>query len=81
MHFSNVVKDNLDELMDELICDVKEMWQLTDRSIIWDISDNIGFDRARKALWKLIKEKFLKDLGKVYDELRPFAVCDLSLSH
>lgn len=71
--------DNLDELMDELICDAKEMWQITDRSIIWDISDNIGFDRARKALWKLIKEKFLKDLAKVYDELRPFAVCDLSL--
>ena len=71
--------DNLDELMDELICDAKEMWELTDRSIIWDISDNIGYDRARKALWKLIKEKFLKDVGRVYDELRPFAVCDLSV--
>jgi hypothetical protein len=71
--------DNLDEFMDELICDAKEMWQLTDKSVIWDISDKIGFDRARKALWNLIKKKFLKDLSKIYYELRPFVVCDLSV--
>jgi hypothetical protein len=71
---------NLDTLMHELIGDAKEMWQRTDRSVIWDISDKIALDKGRQALWKLIKEKFLKELGKVYDELRPFAICDLRLS-
>ncbi|WP_299195859.1 hypothetical protein [uncultured Amphritea sp.] len=70
---------NLDALMHELICDAKDMFQQESSNVIWDISDKRAVEGGRKALLKLIKQKFLKDLVKVYDELKPFAVCDLRL--
>lgn len=34
--------------------------------------------RRRRALWDGLKKTFLRDAGRIYHELRPFAVCDLS---
>jgi hypothetical protein len=36
------------------------------------------FYRGRRILWERIKRFLLRDWAAVYDELRPFAVCDLS---
>jgi hypothetical protein len=45
----------------------------------FEISDRVGWTRGKRAFWMVVREKFLRDWRKVYDELRPFVVCDLSV--
>jgi hypothetical protein len=69
---------NLDKLFGDLIAKAKETWPRSNRSSVWTISDKYALEKGRKAVWDIIKEKFLiKDLATIYKELRPYAVCDL----
>jgi hypothetical protein len=68
---------NLDLLMHELVNAARQTWPRTSGSPIWEMSDRIAIQRSRTALWEYVKKKFLREFGKIYDELRPFAVCDL----
>jgi hypothetical protein len=45
----------------------------------FEVSDRIAWTRGRRALFDRLKDLFFCAWGKVYDELRPFAVCDLSI--
>ena len=64
---------SLDALMHEVISVAKGV---KDGSV-WEISDRIARQRVRESIWQFLKKRFSKSLSKVYDELRPFAVCDL----
>lgn len=48
-----------------------------EHSVVWEMSDKIGFLRGRKSLWDAFKKFFFKDFAQVYDNVQPFAVCDL----
>jgi hypothetical protein len=50
----------------------------TEGSPIWDVSDRIGYLRGKRSVWDAVKKTFLKDFATVYDELKPYVVCDLS---
>jgi hypothetical protein len=69
---------SLDALVQELIGAAKKAYdEAPGGSGVFEISDRIGWNRGRKSLWDLLKRLFLREVGKVYDDLRPFAVCDL----
>jgi hypothetical protein len=68
---------SLDKFMEELIDLAKDRKSSPEESAIWEISDQIGYLRGKKAVWDGLKKMFLKDFSSVYDELRPFVVCDL----
>ncbi len=64
--------------LDKLIHDLIEAAKSTPNPTVWKISDKIGIQLGRKALWDTIISTFLGKLGKVYQSFRPFAVCNLS---
>jgi hypothetical protein len=71
---------SLDHLVQELVRAGKEVYDADPMQAgVFEISDRIGWTRGRKSLWEVLKKKLLKDWKKVYDDLRPFAVCDLRL--
>lgn len=71
---------SLDGFMQELINSAKKHEHRSEKSILWEIRDKVALDRSRTALWEAVKKYFLKDFSKIYDELRPFVVCDLRTS-
>lgn len=66
---------NLDRLMHELIAEAKACWADPAQGGVWQISDRIGFYHGRKKLWDRLIHRL--DITGLYNELRPFAVCDL----
>lgn len=49
-----------------------------EHSVVWEMSDKIGFLRGRKSLWDAFKKFFLNDFAQVYDNVQPFGVLDLT---
>ncbi len=71
---------SLDVLVHDLVTEARVVFDRHPlQSTVFDVSDRIAWTRGRRALWDRLKALFLRDLGKVYDELRPFAVCNLSI--
>jgi hypothetical protein len=70
---------SLDALMAEIVRHAKETWPRSDRAAIWQISDRIGIERGNRSLWDFIRKLLLRDASKIYDQLRPFVVCDLRI--
>src|SRR5262249_11018019 len=68
---------SLDGLMAELVRHARETWPRSERGAIWNISDRIGFERGARSLWTVLRKMLLRDTSKIYDDLRPFVVCDL----
>jgi hypothetical protein len=66
---------NLDQLMHDLIVQARACWDDPAQGGVWQISDRIGFYRGLNNLWEKLKNWL--DVSGLYDELRPFAVCDL----
>jgi hypothetical protein len=67
----------LDGLMYEIIRQGEKSWPNPDAGV-WEISDRLAFHKGSKALWNVMKDKYLiKDLVQIHNELRPYAVCDL----
>ena len=71
--------NSIDGLIQELINHAKDIWKVTDKSKIWEISDKIGIRRGSVAFWRSIIHK-IPIGGKIYKSLRPFCVCDLRKS-
>ena len=44
---------------------------------VWKISDSMGLLRGRQSFWDALKKFVLRDFSQVYDNVRPFGVCDL----
>lgn len=78
MLYSSQIR-SLDAFMQELINSAKKSSSRSDKSTLWEIRDRVAFDRSRRAGWEGIKKMFLKDFSQIYDELRPFVVCDLRI--
>ena len=68
---------SIDGFMQELINSAKENSVRSEESVLWALRDKVAITRGRKAVWEGMKKQFLKEFSKVYDELRPFVVCDL----
>jgi hypothetical protein len=70
---------SLDALVHELVAAAREVYEAHPyQGTVFEMSDRIAWTRGRRALWDRLKRMFLRDWSKVYDELRPFAVCNLS---
>jgi hypothetical protein len=70
---------HLDKLMNDLIAVTKDLKPLDPASATWQISDKIAW--SKQGLWlDGVKAALPLGLGKVYDGLRPYAVCDLRLA-
>ncbi|HKY53362.1 MAG TPA: hypothetical protein VJM08_03610 [Anaerolineales bacterium] len=70
---------SLDALMQELVNSAKLSASRSDKSVLWELRDRVAFERTRKAAWEGLKAMFLKDMSRVYNELRPFVMCDLRI--
>jgi hypothetical protein len=69
---------SLDALVHELVAAATEVYESHPlQGTVFEVSDRIGWTRGRRALWDRLKQLLLRDWSRVYDELRPFAVCDL----
>jgi hypothetical protein len=68
---------NPDMLMQELMNHAKEAWPPTERGSVWEISNRVLVDRGRRSVWDWVNKTFLSDAGQIYNEMRPYAVCDL----
>ena len=72
---------SLDALVHELIAAAKEVYEAAPmQGGIFEVSDKIAWTRGRRAVWDRLKNLLLREWATVYDELRPFAVCNLALS-
>jgi hypothetical protein len=71
---------SLDALVNELVAAAREVYdQRPLQGSVFEVSDRIGWTRGRKAIWERFKRLLLADWSQVYDELRPFAVCNLTV--
>ena len=71
---------SLDGLVQELMTAAKQVYDTSPlQQTIFEISDRIGWTRGRRALWEQLKRMLLRDWSQLFDEVRPFAVCDLSV--
>jgi hypothetical protein len=72
------VVPNIQVFAQELINHAREGRASDETSPVWQISQKLALDRGRRSLWKWISQTFLKDVGKIYDDVRPYAVCNLA---
>jgi hypothetical protein len=68
---------HLDGLMHELIGAAKLSSLTDDDRTLWDVAGPVARDRGREGVWKLVRRRLLGDADEIYNNLRPFAVCDL----
>lgn len=64
---------SIDGLMHSVIKAAKE----TCSRGVWEISDKIGIQTFRRSLWNYVKKRFLGNVDYIYNELRPYAICNL----
>lgn len=69
------ISSSVDALLHEVISASKEI----KNGSVWEISDTLGYQKARRSLWEYLKKKVTGGLANVYDDLRPFAVCNLEI--
>ncbi|MBI5962890.1 MAG: hypothetical protein HY863_05400 [Chloroflexi bacterium] len=69
---------SLDKFMQELINCCKENSYRSDSSVLLKIRDKVAMPKGKDAMFAAIRSQFLKGYSKIYDELRPYAVCNLS---
>jgi len=74
------IVSSLDALMSQLAKVAKLTGVRSQKSMIWEISDRIGWLRGRKKFWESLKKMVLRTFADVYDELRPFIVVDMGRS-
>lgn len=71
---------SLDGLVHELVNEAHHVFdEHAFQGSVFDVSDRIAWTRGRKALWDRLKALLLRDWNKLYDELRPFAICNSSI--
>ena len=71
---------SLDALVHELVDEARKVFEEQPfQGSVFEVSDRIVWTRGRKALWDRLRALFLRDWSKVYDEVRPFVLCDLRI--
>lgn len=71
---------SLDALVHELVAAARDVFdEHPFQGTVFDVSGRIAWTRGKKVLWDRLKTLLLRDWSKVYDELRPFVVCNLSI--
>jgi len=73
----DMIKKGITSSVDALVNEIVSISKSVDKPSVWEISDQFAIQRARKSIWEYIKNKATGGFSKVYDELRPFAVCNL----
>ncbi len=70
---------SLDSFVQGLVNQAKDVWPPGADSPTWDIGSRMALSAGRRMLWEWVSKAFLRDLGKIYDGMKPFAICDLRL--
>jgi hypothetical protein len=68
---------NIQVFVQELINHARDE-RAADVSPVWQIHQRLALDRGRRSLWEWISRTYLKDFGKIYDDMRPYRVCNLA---
>lgn len=69
---------SLDKFMQQLINCCKDNSYRSDTSVLLKIRDRVAIPKGKETMFAAVRKQFLKDYAKIYDELRPYAVCNLS---
>jgi hypothetical protein len=69
---------NIQVFAQELINHARQGYVHGDASPVWQIQQKLALDRGRRSLWEWISATFLKNVGKIYDDMRPYAICNLA---
>lgn len=72
-----MIKKDITSSVDALINEIVLVSKHIDGGSVWEISDRFAIQRGRQSLWSYIKNKVTGGLSEVYDELKPFSVCNL----
>ena len=70
----------MDQLLHQLIEYAKETWPRHNEAALWEISNKVAVYKGSDLLWKKLKELIPFKLSEVFDEFKPYAICDLSKS-
>lgn len=76
-----MIKKGITPSIDALINEIVLVCKKIEGAGVWEISDRFAIQRVRKSIWTYMKDKFTGGLSKVYDELRPFSVCNLEATN
>jgi hypothetical protein len=80
LSIEEMIKKEIASSVDALMHEIVSISKSVDKPNVWEISDQFAIQRARKSIWNYLKNKITGGLSEVYDELRPFAVCNLEKS-
>jgi hypothetical protein len=69
---------NVQVFMQELINHAREGYAHGGPSPVWQIQRKLALGRGRRSLWEWMSATFLKNVGKIYDDMRPYAICNLA---
>ncbi len=73
----DMIKRGITSSIDALMNDIITASKTIKNPGVWEISDKLAIQKGRKSLWEFLKKKFTVGLSKIYDDFRPFAVCNL----
>jgi hypothetical protein len=69
---------NIQVFVQELINHARDIHAHDRANPVWEIHQRLALDRGRRSLWEWVSRTFLKDVGTIYDDMRPYAVCNLA---
>jgi hypothetical protein len=68
---------SLDSFVQDLVNKARDVWPPGAESPTWDIGSRMALSAGRRTLWEWVSKAFLRDLGRIYDGMKPFAICDI----
>jgi hypothetical protein len=71
------IVSSIDFLMSQLVKVAKSTRARSEKSVVWEISDKLGWIRGQKKFWEAIRKMFLREFAEVYNDLRSFVVTDM----
>ncbi len=68
---------SLDAFVQDLVNKAKDAWPPGASSPTWDIGNRMALSAGRRTLWEWVSKTLLRDVGRIYDGMKPFAICDI----
>jgi hypothetical protein len=69
---------NIQVFVQELINHARDTHAQDRANPVSEIHQRLALNRGRRSLWQWVSRTFLKDAGRIYDDMRPCAVCNLA---
>jgi hypothetical protein len=77
LNVEKMIRDKICPSIDALMQEIISVSKNTEGGGVWEMSDRFAYQRGGASVWKFLKKKFTRGLSEIYDELKPFAVCNL----